>query len=119
MPPVRSDLGVDALLFAALAIYGVINRDVVFQRVGAGDVLVFFIFATPDHAAGLIFLAGDGLEFHFDKAVFQARVVLEADRVGSFAGLFQDVGFAGSGIVGHDLPFGLARAGLRRSPVGR
>src|SRR5207249_4235428 len=119
MPPVGSDLGVDALLFAAFAVYRVINRDVVFQRIGAGDVIVVFVFATPDHAARLVFLAGDGLELHLDKAVFQARVVLETDGIRGFTGLFQDVGFAGSGIISHNFPSGLACAGLRRGPAGR
>jgi len=92
--------------------------DVVFEGVGAGDVIVVSIFAAPEDAAGLVLLAGDGLELHFDKAVFQAGIVFDADGIGGFAGLFQDVWFAGCGVVGDDLPFGLALAGFGGGPAG-
>src|SRR5260221_1516325 len=119
VPFVGSDFRVDAFLFTALAVYGVVDGDVAFEGIGAGDVIVVGIFATPEDAAGLVFLAGKGLELHFDKAVFEVGILFDADRVGGFAGLFQDVGFAGSGIVGNDFPFGLAAAGLRGGPAGR
>ena len=68
---------------------GVIDRDVVFEGIGAGDVVVVCILAAPDDAAGLIFFPGDRLELDFDETVFDAGVFLETDRIGRRAGLFQ------------------------------
>ena len=75
------------LLLGALAIDGVINRDVVFQRIGSRDVIVVGVLEAPDQATGLVFFAGDRLELDFDEAVLQVRVVLEANRKCRDAGL--------------------------------
>src|SRR2546430_3945091 len=93
VPLAGGDFGVDALLFGALAIDGVVDGDVVFQCVGAGNVIVVFVFAAPDDPAGLVLFAQDRFEFHFDETVLELRVVFDADRVRSLAGLFEDVGF--------------------------
>src|SRR5882672_9032030 len=119
VPAAGSDFGKNAFLFGALAAYGVVDGDVVFEGVGAGDIIVVGIFAAPNDAAGLVFLAGDGLELHFDKAVLETGVVFDADGIGGFAGLFEDVRLAGSGVVGNDLPFGFAFAGFGGRPAGR
>src|SRR5262245_55727983 len=108
MPLARRDFGVDALLFGALPIHRVIDRDVILEGVGARDIVVIGVLATPDHSASLVFLTGDGFELHFDEAVFEAGVVFNANRVGGNAGLFEDVGFAGGRVVGNDFPFGVA-----------
>src|SRR5437763_7609056 len=96
-----------------------VNREVVFQRVGTGDVIVVFVLASPDDTASLIFLARDGLELYFHKAVLEGAIVLEANRISGLAGLLQDVGLAGRGVVGDHRPLGLAGAGVRTGPIGR
>src|SRR2546421_11133780 len=89
-----------------------IDGDVVFEGISPGDVVVVRIFATPDDAAGLVFLTGDGFEFNFDKTVLHAGTVFDADRVSGFAGLFKGVWFARGGIVGNNFPFGIALSGF-------
>src|SRR5689334_5964800 len=96
-----------------------IDGDIVFQRIGAGDVVIVFVLAAPDNASGLILFAGNGLEFHFDKAVPKAGVVLDANGVRRLAGLFEDIRSAGRGFVLFDSPNGFAFAGLSGSPAGR
>src|SRR6266850_3934906 len=117
VPLVRGDFHFRAFLLSALAVDGVINRDVVFERVGARDIIIVRVLATPDDAARLVFLARDRFELHFHKAVLDARVILEADRVSGFAGLFQDVGFAGRGVVLFNGPPCHAFAGLSCRPA--
>ena len=96
-----------------------INSDVVFEGIGAGDVIIVRIFASPDDTPRLILFAGDGLELHFHKAVFETGIVLNADRIGCLTRLLQDVRFARRGIVGNDFPSGFALAGLGRGPTRR
>ena len=74
---------------------GVVDGDVVLEGIGAGDVVVVGVLRAPDEAAGLVFLAGDGLELHFHKPVLDVAVIPEADGIGGLAGLFEDVGFTG------------------------
>src|SRR5207247_6983336 len=64
VPLARLDLQFGPLLLCALAIDGIINGHVVFECVGARDVVVVRIFHSPDHAAGLIFLAADWFAFY-------------------------------------------------------
>src|SRR5690348_5850683 len=119
VPLAGGDFPVGSFLFRAAAVDGVVNGDVVFERIGARDVVVVGITGSPDQAAGAIFTAGYGFELHFDIAVFQAGVVLDADRISSLAGLFEDVGLAGRGIVLFDGPLRRARAGFGGGPAGR
>src|SRR5437762_13126731 len=74
VPLAARDLDLHALLFCALALDRVIDAEVIFESVGAGDVVIVSILRAPDNAAGLVFLACDGLELHFDKTVFEAGV---------------------------------------------
>src|SRR5438128_4034826 len=64
----------------SFAVHSLVKHGVVLVRVRAEDVEVVLVFASPDHAAGLIFLAADWFEFHLDESVFQRRVVFNADR---------------------------------------
>src|SRR5207247_10841567 len=105
--------------FGKPSIHRVVDRDVVLKRIGARDVVVVWIFGPPDEAAGLIFPAGDGFELHFHETVFQARLILEADWVGSSTGLFQHVGRAGRGRIFFTGPLRVAGAGRGRGPAGR
>jgi hypothetical protein len=117
VPLAGGDFGVDAFLFRALALNCVIDGDVVLERIGAGYVVVIFILAAPYDAACLVLFAGDWLELHFDEAVFEAGVVFDADGIGGFTGLFEDIGFAGCGIICDDHPFGGAGAGMGGGPA--
>src|SRR6266853_6217812 len=50
----------------SFAVHSLVKHGVVLVRVRAEDVEVVLVFASPDHAAGLIFLAADWFEFHLD-----------------------------------------------------
>ena len=112
-------LHVHSFLLGPLAFNRVVNANVVFERVGARDVVVVGILRPPNDAARLIFLARDGLELHFDEAVLETRIVLEADRIRGFAGLLEHVWFTRRGVVLFDCPLGFAFAGFGRGPAGR
>src|SRR6266487_7145583 len=86
VPLVGGDLHVRSFLLCPLAFDRVINGHVVFERVGARYVIIVGVLGSPDDAASLVFLAGDRLELHFNEAVFEARAVLQADRVCGFTG---------------------------------
>ena len=75
VPLVGCDVHVRSLLFRALAFDRVVNRNVVFESVGARNVVIVRVLEPPDNAARLIFLASDWLELHFDESVFDTRVV--------------------------------------------
>src|SRR5262245_22992275 len=55
----------------------------------------------------------------FPCSVFEVRIVLEADRIGRFARLLQNVWFGGRAIIPVHAPFRRAATSLRRRPVGR
>src|SRR5256885_2917905 len=71
----------------ALSVHSFVKDHVALERIRPRDVVVVRILPTPDHAAGLIFLAADWFEFHLDESVFRRRVVLNADRKGCLARL--------------------------------
>src|SRR5262249_17793007 len=118
VPYVWAHFHAGALLLGALAIDGVIDRDIVFQGIGPRDVIVVRVLEAPDQPAGLVFFAGDRLEFHFDEAVLQTRVILEADRKCRSAGLLQHVRFARRSFVLFDGPLRVTAAGLGGRPAG-
>src|SRR4051812_34682789 len=60
---------VDVLDRDAPAVRGVIERDVVLQRIAARDVVFLAVLPAPDHAPRLVFPAGCRLEADFDEAV--------------------------------------------------
>src|SRR6266581_8754856 len=72
----------------AFAAYSFVKDHIALKRVRACDVVVVRILCAPDHAAGLIFLATDWFEFHFNETVFEIAVVLDANRKGRLARLF-------------------------------
>jgi hypothetical protein len=49
---------VDPLLFGSSSFDRIVNAHVVFVRIGASDVIIVRIFAAPDNAACLVFVAG-------------------------------------------------------------
>src|SRR5262249_46602027 len=61
---------------AAGTVDGLVEDDVVFERVGADHVVIVGILRPPDHAGGAILRTGNGLELYFDEAVLDAGVIL-------------------------------------------
>src|SRR5438876_6703003 len=95
------------------------DADVVFEGVRASDVVVVRVPGTPDQAARLVLLARHRFELHLYKAVFNLRIILEADRVSGFAGLFEHIRFAWGRVLSHHRPFGFTLAGLSGGPARR
>src|SRR5437867_10335616 len=79
VPCAGCDFNIGSLFLDALASDCVVNRHVVFERVGARDVVVVRVLHSPNNTASLILLARNWLEFHLDKSVFDVRVVLDAN----------------------------------------
>ena len=67
----------------ARAAPGVIERDVVLERVGTGDVVVVAVVPAPDDAAGLVLAARDRLQLDLDEASAMAVPVLMRTGRGS------------------------------------
>jgi hypothetical protein len=102
---------------SSIAADGLIEHNVVVQRVGADDVVIVGISGPPDEARRAIPRAGNGFELHRDEAVLDAAVVLEQERVGSAAGLPGDLGSRRRLLVLFDRPFRIARARARCCPA--
>ena len=56
---------------SAFAVHRLVKDHVALERIRPCDVVVVRILRPPNHAAGLIFFAGDWLEFHFNETVFE------------------------------------------------
>jgi hypothetical protein len=82
VPLAARDRRIDVLEGLADAARGVVERDVVLERVGASDVVVVAVLPAPDDATGLVFLAGKGLELRLDPAVGQRCIGSDAPRKG-------------------------------------
>ena len=96
-----------------------VDRNVVFQRIGTSDIVIVRIFRPPDDSAGLVFLARYRFELHFYETILEIRVIFDAHGIGGFARLLQDVGFAGGSVISLDCPLRLSRASLGGGPAGR
>ena len=116
VPSSWRDFRIYALERDALAFDGVVNRHIVFERVGADDVVIVGVRRAPYDAAGLVFLSCDGLEFHLDESVLERGVVFQCDGILRFAALLEDVRLTRRGVVLLDAPFRRAVAGLRARP---
>src|SRR4029450_8464704 len=82
MPLVGRHLQARPLLLGPAAVDRVVDGDVVLERVRSRDVVVVGVLRAPDQAAGLVLLAGDRLELHFDEPVLEAGIVFQAHRLG-------------------------------------
>src|SRR5258706_3596792 len=98
---------------------GVIERHVVFQRVGAGDVVVVAILPAPYDPSRLVLPALFGLEFHFDETVGQRGALLDAPGKRPGAALPEHVGRARRRAVCVDGPLGIAPSRYAARPAGR
>src|SRR5438067_1505261 len=63
VPAIFLHRGIDVFDRIASAVLRVIERNVVLERIGARDVIVVAALEAPHDAAGLIFVAGQRLEF--------------------------------------------------------
>src|SRR6266567_4976503 len=99
MPLVLRHGRVDILDGVTSSVLRVVERNIVFQRVGSRDVIVFAVFPAPDHAACGILAARDRLELDFDGAVLDGRVALDAPRERSASRLLEYVRGTGCRVV--------------------
>src|SRR5450631_357736 len=72
---------------------GLIENDIVFKRIGPGHIVIVRVFRPPDNAGGAVLGSRDGLEPYLHKAVPDAGVVLQEQRVGCPAGLLEYLRF--------------------------
>src|SRR5262252_7985934 len=117
VPGIAGDGRVDVLERVAPSVRGVVERDVVLERVGARDVVVVAVLPAPHHSARLVFAAGDRLELHFHPAVGERHVGSHAPRKGAAAGLLEHVRPAGGRRVDLDDPSRRAAAGHAGLPA--
>src|SRR5438128_10802047 len=71
VPGARGDLAVPAGELHAAALHGVVEVDIVFERVGAGDVVVVRVLGTPDDPAALLAFSGAWFAHHRQAEVLQ------------------------------------------------
>src|SRR6266511_3845066 len=69
MPLVLRYRGIDVLDRVSASVLRVVQRNVVLQGIGPCDVVVVTILPPPNKTAGLVLLARDRLELHFDHTV--------------------------------------------------
>src|SRR5215471_4561820 len=96
MPLVGRNLHICALTLHAAPVDCVVNRDVVFKRVGARNVVVVCVLGAPDYTACLVFFSRDWFELHLYEAVLDARVVFQADREVAVPDCFKTFGPLGA-----------------------
>src|SRR5499425_2043447 len=72
-----ASLPADDVKCAAHAFDGLVEHDVVLERIGTGHVIVGRISGPPDDPARAIFGTGNGLELYLNEAVFDVGVVLQ------------------------------------------
>src|SRR6185436_20285262 len=96
---------------AARAVDGLVENDVVLERIGPDDIVVVGIPGAPYQTAGAILRARDRLEFHLDEAILDVRSFFEGERIGGRTGLVEDLALRGSRLIAFHGPFGRAPAG--------
>src|SRR5712671_2392248 len=99
VPGVRGNRRVDILDRVAPPAGGGIERDVIFERVRAGDVVVVAVLPAPHYSARLVLAAFFRLELYLDETVGQRRSLLHAPRKRPFAALPQHVRRARRGSI--------------------
>src|ERR1700704_2281798 len=91
MPLIAGDRRIDVLDGDASSRLRVVERNIVFQRVGARDVVVVAILPAPDDSCCLVFGAGNRPETHFDTAIGNRRACSDAPGKIAASALFQYV----------------------------
>src|SRR5262249_57302311 len=108
--PVAS-LPADDVKCAAYAFDGLVEHDIVLERIGTDDVVVVRIPGPPDDSARAILGAGNGLELYLNEAVLDVGVVLQQQGVSGSTGLFDHLRIRWCRLVLFDLPFWINLAG--------
>src|SRR6266851_6372755 len=119
VPGIARHRRIDIFDRPATAALGVVERDVVLERIGARDIVVVAVLPAPHHAARLVLATGERLELHFDRAVGKRRALLDAPGERTRSGLLEHVGRAGRAGVGFDRPARRTAAGAATHPAGR
>jgi hypothetical protein len=114
---------IGALQLLALAANDAVEADIVFQRVGADDIIIVGVLQPHHDAAGLIDLAADRLEAELDGDIGGRQAFGNRERktvVGAVrAGLLDDAARRGRGVCNHT-PFAIRTApGARKGESGR
>src|SRR5499425_1751425 len=100
-----ASLPTDDVKWTAHALDGLVEHDVVLERIGTGHVVVVRISGPPDDSARAILGAGNGLELYLNEAVFNVSVVLQQQGVSGPTGLFDYLRIRRCGLVVFDRPF--------------
>src|SRR5258705_9692628 len=111
VPDVPRHRRVHVLQRVAAPVRGVVERDVVLERIGARDVVVIAVLPAPHHAARLIFPALERLELDFDEPVLDRAPAQHAPPEGARARLLQHVRSAWRAWILAHGPSGRAPAG--------
>jgi hypothetical protein len=119
MPRSAGDRRVDILDGDAPARLRVVERDIVFQRIGARDIVVAAILPAPDDSCRLVFGARKRLEAHFDMAIGKRAVPPDAPGKIAAAALLQYVRFRRGAGLRFDAPPMSALTGDAGNPVRR
>src|SRR5262252_4376825 len=100
-----ASLPADDIKCAAHTFDGLVEHDVVLERIGPDYVVVVRISSPPDNSARAILGAGNGLELYLNEAVFDVGVVPQQQGVSGSTGLFDDLRIRRCGLVVFDRPF--------------
>src|SRR5262245_19284727 len=99
VPRIRRDRGRDPVAAfatddverAADPVDGLVEHDVVLQRIGTNHVIVVRVAGAPDQSARAFRRTGHRLEFRFDETILDVGVILQQQRIIGAAGLFHDL----------------------------
>src|SRR5215831_5708638 len=114
-----ASLPTDDVKCAAHALDGLVEHDVVLERIGTGHVVVVRISGPPHDSARAILGAGNGLELYLNEAVFDVSVVLQQQGVSGPTRLLDYLRIRRCRLVVFDRPFCITLAGLGRCPAFR
>ena len=110
-------LATDNIKRTAGTVDGLVEHDVVFERVGTDHVIIVGISGSPDEARRAILGTGNGLELCLDEAVPDIGIVLEKQRVSSPTRLLEYLQFRRRRLVMFNRPFWIASAGAGTCPA--
>src|SRR5262245_766869 len=123
MPLTAGDFGVDAIDLLPTAFDDAIKTNVVFERVGANNVVVVAIEDTNSDTPSLINVAGDGFEFQGDVDVLgdDGLENCEWETIVCSVGarLFNCAASKGRLVIDHNPPAQISLSGSRKLEAGR
>lgn len=119
MPGVGCDRRIDVLDRLARAIHGVVERDVVFERVGPSDIVVIAILPAPDKTSRLVFFPGNRFEPYLDGAVCGGYIVFDTPGKRRLAGLLEHIRRTRCRVIPRNSPARTTFSGRTAGPAGR